>query len=185
VSTGGERPPLLTLGHSTRTLEALIELLRVHEVTRVADVRTLPRSRRHPHFDRAPLAASLASNGILYAHCPDLGGLRKPRPDSVHTGLKDEGLRGFADHMETPAFDAALVALLAWAAGGRTTILCAEAVPDRCHRALISDALLARGIRVEHIVDGDSRRLHALTTFASVSGWRVTYPGTAPRLPGL
>ena len=175
---------LYTVGHSTRALVELLRLLEAHGIRRLVDVRTVPRSRRHPHFDREPLAAALASRGIDYLHVPALGGLRVPRPDSPHQGLP-EALRGFADHMETPAFEAALEDAIARAGNGRLALMCAEAVPERCHRSLIADALVARGCRVEHIVGEGAPRIHAPTPGASIEGVRVRYPSPAPRLPGI
>jgi len=182
--TSGTRA-VLTLGHSTRTLEAFLGLLAEHGVQRIVDVRTVPRSARHPDFDRAALAGALAAHGIAYAHAPELGGLRRPRPDSINLGWKDEGFRGFADHMQTPVFAARLAELIALAGYLRVAILCAEAVPWRCHRSLIADALVARGLEVEHILGPGARRAHALTRFARVEGERVVYPAAQPHLPGF
>jgi uncharacterized protein (DUF488 family) len=184
TASGADTPAVRTIGHSTRPLEAFIALLLEHGVRHLADVRTVPRSKRHPHFDRARLPAVLAPHGIVYSHIADLGGLRKPRPDSVNLGWKNEGFRGYADHMETPAFAAALDRLIALAMREPTAIMCAEAVPWRCHRSLIADALIARGAPVEHILGPGERRAHALTPFASVAGG-VTYPGPEQRLPGI
>jgi uncharacterized protein (DUF488 family) len=131
------------------------------------------------------LPAELKRAGIEYLHLPELGGLRKPDSGSINLGWKNDGFRGFADYMQTPAFDQALERLRARAAAATVAIMCAEAVPWRCHRSLISDALVARGDRVEHILGPDSIRPHALTTFASVEGTRTTYPAIDPEIPGL
>lgn len=166
-----------TVGHSTRTLAALVALLRAHGIARVADVRTLPRSRRHPQFDRAALPAGLAAAGIAYVHLPALGGLRRPRPDSVNLGWRHPGFRGYADHMATAEFAGGLAALEALARAERVAVLCAEAAAWRCHRALLADALVARGHEVRHIVAAGRAEPHALAAFARVEDGRVTYPG--------
>jgi uncharacterized protein (DUF488 family) len=166
-----------TIGHSTRTLEALVSLLRAAGVTLLADVRSIPRSRRHPHFDGDALGAALPSHSIRYVHLAGLGGLRRARPDSANTGWRHPGFRGFADHMQTDAFESALEALRGLVATDCVALMCAEAVPWRCHRSLVADALTARGARVEHIVGSPRPSLHRLTPFAKVEDGRVTYPG--------
>jgi len=143
-------------------------------------VRSLPASRRHPHFSAAPLAAALAARGIAYTHLPALGGLRRARPDSANTALGDGALRGYADHMQTPAFEDGLKALLDLAARGRVACLCAEADPSRCHRALLADALVARGVEVLHLLSEASATPHRLHPRARVHEGRVSYPGTRP-----
>jgi uncharacterized protein (DUF488 family) len=168
---------IYTIGHSTRSAEAFVDLLRVHEIRQIADVRTVPRSRRHPHFSREALDALLKSNGITYLHIPELGGLRKPRPDSVNTAWQEPGFRGYADHMQTPTFHAGMEALLLFAERGRTSLMCAEAVWWQCHRRLLSDALVARGVTVGHILSPAAPKPHELNEFAKVAGATVTYPG--------
>ena len=143
--------PLHTIGHSTHPADLFAGLLRTHGIATLADVRSVPRSRHNPQFDREALAATLQALGIGYVHLPALGGMRRPRPDSVNLGLRSAGLRGYADHMQTDEFRRGLERLEALAAAGATAIMCAEAEPSRCHRALLSDALLARGWRVLHI----------------------------------
>jgi len=172
-----------TVGHSTRTLETFVELLRAHEIMVVADVRTIPRSRRNPQFNREALPPSLGAAGIGYVHVAALGGLRRPRPDSINTGWRNASFRGYADHMQTPEFAAALDRLLELAGGDRVTVMCAEAVRWRCHRSLLADALLARGVAVQHIETPTRAVLHTLTAFAHVEGTRVTYPGSQASLP--
>jgi uncharacterized protein (DUF488 family) len=168
---------LLTIGHSTRAIEEFIELLEAHGVKQLVDVRTLPRSRRYPHFSMEPLAAALEQRGIAYVHLgKPLGGLRKPRADSVNRALTNEAFRGYADHMATEAFDNGIAELLKLANAGRTTIMCAEAVPWRCHRLLLSDALTARGVNVAHILSLDPPQPHELSRFAHVEDGRVSYP---------
>jgi uncharacterized protein (DUF488 family) len=170
-------PAVWTIGHGTRTADALIELLRAHGIHRLVDVRTIPRSRRNPQFNREALPKTLREAGIEYAHRPGLGGLRRPRPDSTNTGWTNAGFRGYADYMETEPFSQALEALLDLARDGATAIMCAETVPWRCHRSLIADALLARAIDVGHILDVTQAEPHVLTPWARVEGTRVTYPG--------
>jgi uncharacterized protein (DUF488 family) len=170
-----------TIGHSTRTLARLVELLRVHGVTRVVDVRRFPRSRRHPHFDTAALARDLPAAGIAYSHAPGLGGFRRARPDSINTGLRNTSFRGYADYMQTDEFAHHLAGLLVAAAEAPTAIMCAESVPWRCHRSLIADALVAQAVDVRHIIDERHAEPHTLTSAARVESGRVTYPGQ----PGL
>jgi len=168
---------LLTIGHSTRTLEGFIELLEAHGVAQLVDVRTLPRSRRHPHFSMDALAAALEKRAIAYVHLGKaLGGLRKPRADSVNRGLTNLHFRGYADHMATEGFEQGVAELLELADQRRTVIMCAEAVPWRCHRLLLSDALTARGVNVAHILSLDSPQPHAMSRFAHVEQARVSYP---------
>jgi uncharacterized protein (DUF488 family) len=165
-----------TIGHSTRSFEELVALLRAHAIDTVADVRTIPRSRRHPQFERAALATRLPSAGIAYAHMPGLGGLRTPRRDSPNTGLRNVGFRGYADYMQTAPFEAHLASLMDLAATARVAAMCAEAVPWRCHRSLLSDGLVARGMRVLHITGPGAPAPHALTPWARREGARLTYP---------
>jgi uncharacterized protein (DUF488 family) len=170
------RPVVLTIGHSTRPIETFIELLRRHGVKRLVDVRTVPRSRHNPQFDRGSLPKSLRAAGIDYTHMAELGGLRHARRDSINTGWRNASFRGFADYMQTPEFETALGKLIEMAAQEQAAIMCAEAVPWRCHRSLISDALAARGIRVQHIISANRTQLHSVTSFAKVSGTQVAYP---------
>ena len=186
-----------TIGHSTRSLDEFVELLRVHGIGRLADVRTVPRSRRHPHFSAEALGRSLPAIGIEYRHFPGLGGLRKPRRDSRNGAWRHEGFRGYADYMETGEFREALTDLIAWSATGperagpdaerraavsgppetRVALMCAEAVWWRCHRQLTADALLARGVEVRHITGTGPAAAHKLTDFARVVDGEVRYPG--------
>ena len=166
----------MTIGHSTRSIDSFIEMLQAHAVERLADVRTIPKSRRNPQFNAEALAESLSRAGIGYTHLKDLGGLRHPRNDSINTGWENDSFRGYADYMQTPAFEAALSQLIDIANLERTAIMCAESVPWRCHRSLIADALTARGIPVEHIMTATRRTPHSLTPFAKIEGERVTYP---------
>jgi hypothetical protein len=221
---------VFTIGHSTRSLDEFIDLLRAHGIGQLADIRTIPRSRRHPHFSIDALSLSLPAAGIAYRHMPGLGGLRKPTRDSTNAGWRNASFRGYADYMQTPAFDDALTELIGWtsatsfpsggeasrqaereslrsgersfvggrwasrqaereslrssarslASGGgapRAVIMCAEAVWWRCHRQLVADALVARGVTVRHIMSRDPAVVHVLTDFARVADGRVTYPG--------
>jgi uncharacterized protein (DUF488 family) len=179
---GSSQPLILTVGHSTRTIEEFIELLQAHGVKRLVDVRTVPRSRRNPQFNREALPEALGAARIRYAHMPGLGGLRHPRRDSVNLGWRNASFRGYADYMQTPEFEASLEALVKLAGRARTAVMCAEAVPWRCHRSLIADALTVRGIKVDHIMSATRRQAHALTPFARVRGTSVTYPSGQPAL---
>jgi len=168
--------PVLTVGHSTRPIGEFIELLRAHGVTRVADVRTMPRSARNPQFNKTSLPRSLKKAGIGYVHMPGLGGLRHPRRDSINSGWRNASFRGYADYMQTPAFEKNLEELILLAREDRLALMCAEAVPWRCHRSLIADALLVRGIQAEDIMSPTHTSAHKLTPFARVEGTAITYP---------
>lgn len=168
--------PIFTIGHSTRALDEFIGLLQAHEVTLVADVRTVPRSRHNPQFNRDTLPEALAAADIGYRHLAGLGGLRRTSPASVNMAWRNASFRGFADYMQTAEFAAGLDELLALARQWRVAIMCAEAVPWRCHRSLIADALLARGIPVADIIGPGSAQVHRLTPFAHIEGNCVTYP---------
>ena len=165
-----------TIGHSTHELGAFVERLHGAGIVLVADVRTVPKSRRMPWFRGDALAESLPATGIAYEHFRDLGGFRRPRPDSPNGGWRVEAFRGYADHMESPEFAAALARLEALARGRRTAVMCAEAQWRRCHRRLVSDALTARGWEVRHIGSSGREEIHSLTPFAVVDGDRLTYP---------
>jgi len=172
---------ILTIGHSRHPLKTLLYMLDRHGIQAVVDVRRKPYSRRHPQYDREGLAAALSQAGIDYFHQEALGGLREPRPDSPHVGLPAP-IRGFADHMETPAFHTALGGLIQRSRAQRVAILCAEASPGDCHRSLISDALVTRGEEVEHILDADRREAHHLTSAAQVVHGALLYLGWQARL---
>ena len=171
------RLTISTVGHSTRPIEAFIRILTAHGIEELIDIRTIPRSRYNPQFNRENLPSSLASAGISYRHMPGLGGLRRPRPDSINTGWRNASFRGFADYMQTREFESNLEGLIERGNGARVAIMCAEAVPWRCHRSLIADALAARGIPVVEILGPSEARPHALTPFAKIDGALVTYPG--------
>ncbi len=166
---------IYTVGHSTRSLDELVALLRAAGVTVLADIRTIPRSRHNPQFDSEALRTALRARRIRYVHLPALGGLRRARPDSVNTGFRNASFRGFADYMLTEGFESGLSELRALAASP-VAVMCAEAVPWRCHRSLVADALTVRGAEVEHITGAGRTSQHRLTPFAHVEGTRVTYP---------
>lgn len=166
---------IFTLGHSTRTLDEFLALLRAHGVNAVLDVRRFPASRRYPYFNREALAAALDAEGIEYHWLPELGGRRAPRPDSHNTAWRNASFRGYADYMETPAFREGINRLEAIAAGRNAAILCAEAVWWRCHRSLIADDLRSRGFDVRHIIDAHKTEPHAYTSPARIVDGRLTY----------
>jgi len=167
---------IYTVGHSTRSLDELVAMLRAFDVSVLADIRTIPRSRHNPQFDGETLTRALRSRGLRYVHIAELGGLRRSRADSPNTGWRNASFRGFADYMAGVEFEAGLAKLRALAAEGGVAIMCAEAVPWRCHRSLVADALTARGADVEHITSATRASGHRLTPFAVVEGTRVTYP---------
>ena len=169
-------PLILTIGHSNHPIAEFLALLKGHGVQRLVDVRSIPRSRHNPQFNRDALAASVRKARIAYTHLPKLGGLRHARADSVNTGWQNSSFRGYADYMQTAEFAAALARLESLAKQKLCAIMCAEAVPWRCHRSLIADALTVRGYPVEHIMTPTRRNLHKLTPFARVNGKRITYP---------
>jgi uncharacterized protein (DUF488 family) len=167
---------VLAIGHSTRPIGELVELLAAAGVATLADVRTIPRSRANPQFEGKALARALSAAGIGYAHLAALGGLRRPRKDSPNGAWRNTSFRGYADHMQTPQFEEGLCQLRALAREGPVAVMCAEAVPWRCHRSLLADALHARGVVVEHIVGRGRTRPHRVTPFARIEGRRVSYP---------
>ena len=170
---------IFTIGHSNRPIEDFIGLLWTHEVARVIDVRTIPRSRHNPQFNLDTLPASLACAGIDYSHMPGLGGLRHAHRDSPNGGWRNASFRGYADYMQTAEFAESVDRVVALARAQRCALMCAEAVPWRCHRSMIADALVVRGVQVEDIVGPNGRKPHALTAFARVEGLQVSYPAPA------
>jgi uncharacterized protein (DUF488 family) len=167
---------IFTLGHSTRRLDDFVEILRHYGIECLADVRTVPRSRHNPLFNKDSLEAQLREQRIDYRHMQGLGGLRHDRNDSPNTGWRNASFRGFADYMQTPEFAAALNELIELAKEKTVAIMCAEAVPWRCHRSLIGDALLVRGIEVRDIYSMTNTKAHGLTAMARVEGLCITYP---------
>lgn len=171
------RQAAFTIGHSTRSVQDFIALLLTHDVHLVIDVRTVPRSRHNPQFNRETLSQSLHAAEIGYEHVAALGGFRRPSPHSSNAGWRNASFRGYADYMQTPAFAAAIESLAERAQRQHLAVMCAEAVPWRCHRSLIADALVARGITVEEIISKARTQPHAMTSFSRVEGTTVTYPG--------
>lgn len=169
---------VVTVGHSTRSLEEFLALLRSSGVAVLVDVRIAPGSRRHPQFGKDALAASLAAAGIRYVHVADLGGRRQGRADSRHVGWRNASFRAYADHMESPAFQEAIASVIATARSQTVALMCAEAVPWRCHRQLIADALVAHGLEVVHVIGPGESRPHALTPFARLEDGRIIYDRT-------
>ena len=178
MSVSTTQPPsaVFTIGHSTRSIEELLALLHAHGVEWLLDVRTVPRSRHNPQFNRDTLPESLRQAGIAYRHMPELGGLRHARSDSVNMGWRNTSFRGYADYMQTSEFEAGIETLIATATHEPCVLMCAEAVPWRCHRSLIADALVVRGIPVKHILSVTRANPHILTPFANVHGTHITYP---------
>ena len=175
---------LWTIGQSTWPIEEFIHLLSTHGIQTLVDVRTVPRSRHNPQFNTDTLAKSLADAGISYQHAAELGGLRKPKKDSVNQGWHNESFRGYADYMQTEEFRRALEELISSSTKQRTAVMCAEAVPWRCHRSLIADALVTRDWKVRHIMSGTKADPHRVTSFATCEDGVLRYPDpeTASRL---
>jgi uncharacterized protein (DUF488 family) len=169
---------IYTVGHSTLTLDDFVQLLRSHGIERVVDIRSIPRSRHNPQFNMDVLARYLRNRRIGYRHMKELGGLRHARKDSTNIGWENASFRGFADYMQTPEFAAGVEKLIGLAEEKTTAIMCAEAVPWRCHRSLVADALLVRRIAVVEIL-GRSTRPHTLTPMAKVEGVHISYPAAA------
>ena len=174
-----ENPLICTIGHSNRSIELFIDMLVRNDVVHVLDVRTVPRSRHNPQFNRGELPATLDAFRIAYTHLPGLGGLRRARTDSLNTGWRNLSFRGYADFMQTPEFAENVEWVAELASTERCVLMCAEAVPWRCHRSLIGDALLVRGVRVEDIIGAKGRKPHVLTSFAHIDGTCITYPPPA------
>jgi uncharacterized protein (DUF488 family) len=167
---------IYTIGHSTRPANEFLSILKVFGIELLADIRTLPRSRRNPQYDQASVKRLLAEHDIGYVHLPGLGGLRRPKKDSPNMGWVNESFRGYADYMQTQEFEKAIEDLVARAAETQIAIMCAEAVPWRCHRSLVGDALVSRGIQVQDIISEKNVTAHHLTAWARVEGLQVTYP---------
>lgn len=168
--------PIHTIGHSTRSSDDLIALLREHGIGLLADIRRFPGSKRYPHFASEAMARWLPENGIAYIHMPELGGRRKPLPDSPNTAWRNEQFRAYADYMASDEFRAAIDKLLAVADTQLLTIMCAEAVPWRCHRNLVADELTRRGIDVIHIIGSNATRTHVMNEHARIEGDHLVYP---------
>lgn len=172
----GSQHGIFTIGHSTRPIDDFIDLLKANGVKLLIDIRTIPKSKRNPQFNTDALSKSLDAAKIDYIHLKELGGLRKPKRDSRNLGWRNESFRGYADYMQTPEFSDALAQAIELAEKKSIALMCAEAVPWRCHRSLVADALTARGIKVFEIVSKSQPKLHKMTPFARVQDARVTYP---------
>ena len=170
------QPLVCTVGHSSRPLETFLNLLQHNKIVRVLDVRTIPKSRHNPQFNQDVLPISLDAVQIRYTHLSGLGGLRHARADSPNAGWHNLSFRGYADYMQSPEFTDNIQWVANLARTERCVLMCAEAVPWRCHRSMIGDALVIRGIRVEDIIGPKGRRPHVLTAFAHVVGTQITYP---------
>jgi uncharacterized protein (DUF488 family) len=175
-------PTIYTVGHSTRSADDFVALLHREGIRALVDVRAFPMSRRHPHFNQDSLMVSLPAHGITYTHAPALGGRRRPRANSPNGAWRNESFRAYADHMGTAVFREALTQLIDRATHLRTTVMCAEAVPWKCHRSLIADALVARGCEVRHVLDA-STDMHQLMSIARVENGEVTYPAPNESAP--
>ena len=169
-------PLIYSIGHSTHPLDLFIDMLGANGVTCVLDVRTIPHSRRNPQFNQETLASALRASNIGYQHVPGLGGLRLANKDSINGGWRNVSFRGYADYMQTPDFASNIQAVVAMAANERLVLMCAEAVPWRCHRSLIADALVLRGLRVEHVMGTRQRKSHVITPWARTDGLQIVYP---------
>lgn len=171
---------VFTIGHSTRDVDDFISILKEHKISILVDLRTIPQSRFNPQFGKEALEKSLQREKIEYLHFKGLGGLRKPKKDSINAGWRNQSFRGYADYMQTKEFEKNLDSLIelinqANKKNANITLMCAEAVPWRCHRSLVSDALTIRGFNVKHILNAKSTRSHKITSFAKVNGMRITY----------
>jgi len=176
IMNGAQELTVYTVGHSTRPLPEFIGLLVAYQISMIIDVRAFPNSKHNPQFNKESLSEALKERGIKYLHLPDLGGLRRPQANSINMALENKSFRGYADYMQTKEFTENLLKLVALAKDNCIAIMCAEAVPWRCHRSLISDALVARHIKVRHILNVENYTNHELTSVARVDGTKVTYP---------
>jgi len=167
---------ILTIGHSTRAIDDFLDILRAHSVKRVVDIRTIPRSRHNPQFNQESLSESLKESAIDYIPMKQLGGLRHSKADSPNMGWRNSSFRGFADYMQTQEFAEGIDQLVGLAQNCQVAIMCAEVLPWRCHRWLVADALLVRGVQVEHIMTMKARSKHTLTKWAHIEGTQITYP---------
>jgi uncharacterized protein (DUF488 family) len=167
---------IFTIGHSTKVLDEFVDLLEAYGVTLVIDVRSVPRSRHNPQFNKETFTGSLKLAGVKYVHMPDIGGLRRPKPDSVNNAWENKSFRGYADYMQTKEFTEQLLNLMALARENTVAFMCAESLPWRCHRSLISDALVVRHVKVEHILTRNNVIKHRLSEWAHVEGTQITYP---------
>jgi uncharacterized protein (DUF488 family) len=172
-----------TIGHSTRTLGEFVELLKNYHICMLVDVRTIPRSRHNPQFNKETFPNMLKTNGVKYIHMQDIGGLRHPKRDSINLAWRNSSFRGYADYMQTQEFTDNLLKIIALARENCLALMCAEALPWRCHRSLISDALVVRHVKVEHIISAANCLSHELNEMAHVEGTQITYPLFAKETP--
>ena len=169
---------IFTIGHSTRPLDSFVSILKSYGINLVVDIRSIPRSWHNPQFNKETLPAALALHGIEYIHMAGLGGLRKSHPDSLNLGWHNASFRSYADYMQTNEFKSSLETLVEMSAKNNLVIMCAETLPWRCHRSLVADALLIRGIKVQDIFKEGVSKEHKLTPFAQVRGMEITYPAS-------
>ena len=167
---------MFTIGHSTRPIDEFVALLKQHDIRQLIDIRTVPRSRHNPQYEQTALQKSLPKSGITYLYMKDLGGLRPKVKESANRGWHNESFRNYADYMQTKEFSSGIAELMKYAEKLPTAIMCAEAVPWRCHRSLVGDALVVRGVDVKDIMSETSTRPHTLTSFAKAQGTTITYP---------
>jgi len=178
--TSGQKTVVFTIGHSTRPVSEFVEIIKAYGIENVVDIRTIPKSRHNPQFNEDTLRESLKAVKIGYLHMKGLGGLRHALRGSPNMGWRNASFRGFADYMQTQEFKEDLEKLIEAAEKRPTVIMCAEAVPWRCHRSLVGDALLIRGVQVRHIMSASSSRDHILTPWAKAKGTKITYPPNSP-----
>lgn len=171
---------VFTIGHSTREIDVFIELLKSHAITQLVDIRTIPKSRHNPQYGQSKLEKSLKQHGIEYLYLKELGGLRPAAGHSTNTAWRNKSFRNYADYMQTDAFQRGLDELIGISQQATTAIMCAEAVPWRCHRSLVSDALLVHEVPVDEIIGKGNTRAHTLTSFARVEGTSIQYPAPDP-----
>jgi uncharacterized protein (DUF488 family) len=177
--SGNSGLEFLTIGHSTRSFDELLDLLKTNGIKCLADIRTIPRSRTNPQFNMDTLSEMLEKNGINYVHLKELGGLRRPKKDSLNKGWRNDSFRGFADYMQTKDFERAIEQLIELARKqneGKLAFMCAESLPWRCHRSLISDYLVSKGFKVRHIIGKASPKEHKMTPFAKLREGKLCYP---------
>lgn len=167
---------VFTIGHSTRTVDEFVDMLKTYGVTLLVDVRTVPRSRHSPQFNKEAIPNTLKTQGTKYIHIPGIGGMRRPKHDSINLAWRNSSFRGYADFMQTQEFTDNLLKIVALARENRLALMCTEALPWRCHRNLISDALVVRHVKVEHIISATSCLNHELNEMAHVEGTQITYP---------
>lgn len=183
IMTKENEAAIFTIGYSTRTFDEFMELLTAFNVKLLVDVRSVPRSRHNTQFNKENLQITLKNLDVKYIHMPEIGGFRRSRADSVNTSWKNKSFRGYADFMQTKEFTEQLLRIIALPRENNLAVMCAEALPWRCHRSLIADALVVRNFIVKHIISKDTCINHTLSEWAQVHGTKITYPLFAKRLP--